>query len=52
MLLWFVSGVLRVVAALAILLGLANPRSILALQRGVLRWQSRLVAHHASFVAE
>jgi len=52
MLLWFVSSVLWVVAALAVLLGLAMPRSILGFQRGVLRWQARLVAYHASFVAE
>lgn len=52
MLLWCVSGVLWVVAALAVLLGLPMPRSILAFQRGVLRWQARLVAYHASFVAE
>jgi hypothetical protein len=52
MLLWFVSSVLWVVAALAVLLGLSMPRSILAFQRGVLRWQARLVAYHASFVVE
>jgi len=52
MLLWCVSGVLWVVAALAVLLGFSMPRSILAFQRGVLRWQARLVAYHASFVAE
>lgn len=52
MLLWCVSSVLWVVAALAVLLGLSMPRSILAFQRGVLRWQARLVAYHASFVVE
>jgi hypothetical protein len=52
MVLWFVSSVLWVVAALAVLGGLAMPRSILAYQRGVLRWQARLVAYHASFIAE
>jgi hypothetical protein len=51
-LLWCVSIVLWVVAALAVLLGVAIPRSIHAFQRGVLRWQGRLVAYHASFVAE
>jgi hypothetical protein len=45
-----VSSVLWVVAALAVLFGLSMPRSILAFQRGVLRWQARLVAYHASFV--
>src|SRR6185436_9940460 len=52
MLLWCVSSVLWVVAALAVLFRLAMPRSILAFQCGVLRWQARLVAYHASFVAE
>jgi len=52
MLLWCVSSFLWVVAALTVLLGLPMPRSILAFQRGVLRWQARLVAYHASFVAE
>ena len=52
MLLWCVSSVVWIVAALAVLFGLSMPRSILAFQRGVLRWQARLVAYHASFVAE
>lgn len=52
MLLWLVSGPLWVVAALTVLLGLPMPRSILAFQRGVLRWQARLVAYHASLVEE
>ncbi len=52
MLLWCVSSVLWVVAALAVLFGLAMPRSLLAFQRGVLCWQARLVAYHASFVVE
>ena len=52
MFLWCVSSVLWVVAALAVLFGLPMPRSILAFQRGVLRWQARLVAYHASFVVE
>jgi hypothetical protein len=52
MLLWCVSSVLWIVAALAVLIGMAMPQSILAFQRGVLRWQARLVAYHASFIAE
>ena len=36
----------------AVLFGLSIPRSILAFQRGVLCWQARLVAYHASFVVE
>jgi hypothetical protein len=50
--LWMVSGILWVVAALLILVGSPMPRSILAFQRGVLRWNARLVAYHASLVDE
>jgi len=50
--LWFVSGVVWLVAAVIVLLGGAMPASILAYQRGVLRWQARLVAYHASLVEE
>lgn len=50
MVLWFVSGVLWLVAAGAIVLGAPVPSSILAYQRGMLRWQARLVAYHASLV--
>jgi hypothetical protein len=50
--LWPVSGVLWVVGVVSVLLGLPVPRPIVAFQRGVLRWQARLVAYHASFVAE
>jgi hypothetical protein len=42
--------VLWVIAAIAVLLGVAIPRAILGYQRGVLRWQARLVAYHASLV--
>lgn len=52
MLLWCVSCVLWVAGALAVLLGLGMPSSILGFQRGVLRWHARLLAYHASFVAE
>lgn len=48
--LWFVSGVLWFVAAAAIVLGVSIPRPIHGYQRGVLRWQARLVAYHASLV--
>ena len=37
-------------AAAAVLLGAAIPASITGFQRGVLRWQARLVAYHASLV--
>jgi hypothetical protein len=51
-LLWMVSGVLWVIAAVVVLIGARMPRSILAFQRGVLRWNARLVAYHASLVDE
>ena len=52
MVLWFVSSVLWLLAAALVLLGAPMPGSLLAFQRGVLRWQARLVAYHASFVDE
>jgi len=51
-LLWFLSAFLWIVAAGLVLLGGPMPSSILAFQRGVLRWQARLVAYHASLVEE
>ena len=50
--LWFFSGLLWLVAFIIVLLGGPMPQSILAYQRGVLRWQARLVAYHASLVDE
>ena len=47
-----VSSVMFVVGAVTILVGNTVPASILAFQRGVLRWQARLVAYHASLVDE
>lgn len=52
MLLGCVGSVLWLVAAVAVVLGAAMPAPILAYQRGVLRWQARLLAYHASLVAE
>jgi hypothetical protein len=52
MLLWCVSSVLWCVAALTVVLGMQMPNAILGFQRGVLRWQARLLVYHASFVAE
>jgi len=48
--LWFVASVLWLVAAVIVLFNAPMPDAILAFQRGVLRWQSRLVAYHASLV--
>jgi len=50
--LWCVSSVLWLVAAGLVLLGGPMPDAILAFQRGVLRWQTRLVAYHASLIDE
>lgn len=52
MVLWWVSGILWMVGALFVLFGASIPESILGFQRGVLRWQARLVAYHASLVDE
>lgn len=51
-LLWCVSSVLWSIAAIVVLLNGSMPEVILAFQRGVLRWQSRLVAYHASLVED
>jgi hypothetical protein len=51
-LLGIVSSVMFVVGAATILVDNTVPASILAFQRGVLRWQARLVAYHASLVDE
>lgn len=52
MLLWFVSSVLWVIGAVIVLVGARMPDWILGFQRGVLRWQARLVAYHASLVEQ
>lgn len=46
------SGFVWVAAAVFVLLGHAMPAGILAFQRGVLRWQVRLVAYHASMIED
>jgi hypothetical protein len=50
--LWCVSGILWIVAALSVLFFESVPPSVLAFQRAVLRWNARLVAYHASLVDE
>jgi hypothetical protein len=50
--LWMVGGVLWWIAAASVLFTECVPQWILAYQRGVLRWNARLVAYHASLVAE
>ena len=51
-LLGFVSSVLFVIGAVTILIGQHVPDWILGFQRGMLRWQARLAAYHASLVDE
>ncbi|HTR50367.1 MAG TPA: DUF4389 domain-containing protein [Kofleriaceae bacterium] len=46
------SWLLCVVAVLVVLVGAPMPAGILAFQRGVLRWQARLLAYHAALVDE
>jgi Domain of unknown function (DUF4389) len=46
------SSVLFVVGVVTILIDGQVPRAILAFQRGMLRWQARLWAYHASLVDE
>lgn len=50
--LWFVSGILWIVAAVQIVLQRRVGPSIRGFQRAVLRWNARLVAYHASLVDE
>ena len=47
-----VSGVFALFAMLTILIDRKVPAGILAFQEGVLRWQARLAAYHASLVDE
>lgn len=51
-LLGIVSWLLIIVGAVMILIDNQVPAGILAFQRGVLRWQARLLAYHASLVDE
>jgi hypothetical protein len=48
--LWIPSSVVWLVTAVMVLVGARPPGSLLAFQRGVVRWQARLVAYHASLV--
>lgn len=48
----FVSSILCAVAIVIVLVGATMPEWILAYQRGVLRWEARLAAYHASLVDE
>lgn len=45
-----ISGVLWLLSAIDVLVAGHVPESILGYQRGVLRWQARLLAYHASLV--
>jgi hypothetical protein len=52
MLLWCISCVMWIVGAITILVDRRVPELVLAFQRGVLRWQTHLLAYHASLVDE
>lgn len=45
-----ISGLLWLISAIDVLVAAHVPESILGYQRGVLRWQARLLAYHASLV--
>jgi len=47
-----VSSLLVVVSVLTVLFACSVPAAIVAFQTGILRWQSRLLAYHASLVDE
>lgn len=47
-----VSGIVWIIGAFLILVGSPMPHWITAYQLGVLRWQARLLAYHASLVEE
>jgi hypothetical protein len=51
-LLWCLSCIVWIVAAVLVVVRRTIPPSILGFQRSVLRWQARLVAYHASLVDE
>ncbi|HTL33643.1 MAG TPA: DUF4389 domain-containing protein [Kofleriaceae bacterium] len=51
-LLGIVSGFITLVSAILVLVGAPIPAGCLGFQRGVLRWQARLLAYHASLVEE
>jgi hypothetical protein len=51
-LLGIVSGVVTFLSAILVLVGSPIPSGFIGYQRGVLRWQARLVAYHASLVEE
>lgn len=48
--LWFLASILGIWGTLTILISRSMPGWLLRFQRGVLRWQARLVAYHASMV--
>lgn len=50
--LWCISDLMWLAAALIVVFDGPIPASILGFQRGVLRWQARLLAYHASLVDE
>ncbi len=51
-LLWLVSGFLWVIAAVCVIGGFPQPEWLVSFQCGVMRWDARLLAYHASLVEE
>lgn len=51
-LLWIPSSVAWLITAVMVLIGRPPLASLLGFQRGMVRWQARLVAYHASLVDE
>lgn len=50
--LWLISGFLWLLAAVCVIGSYPQPAWLLSFQRGVMRWDARLLAYHASLVAE
>jgi hypothetical protein len=50
--LMYVSAVIWVIAAIMVLLQETYPQGLYDFQRGVIRWEGRLLAYHASLVGE
>lgn len=50
--LWLISGFLWLLAAVCVIGSYPQPEWLLSFQRGVMRWDARLLAYHASLVEE
>jgi hypothetical protein len=50
--LWMISGFLWLLAAVCVIGSYPQPEWLLSFQRGIMRWDARLLAYHASLVEE